>query len=67
MDGWTACKLMKDMLKIQFAMTIPVIGVTGADIGHNKEKFIESGMDGMIQKPICKEDMRELLRTYTGK
>lgn len=62
MDGWTASKMMKEMLKKEFGMEVPIIGVTGEEKEHNLEKFNTSGMDEIIQKPIQREELQMLIK-----
>lgn len=64
MDGWTACKLIKEMVKKEYGVEIPVIGVTGEDRHQNQEKFAFSGMVEILQKPIQKEDLQAVFQKY---
>ena len=64
MDGWTASKLMKEMMKRDFGVDIPIIGVSGDDRHHNQEKIKFSGMDDLLQKPVQREELQLLLKKY---
>ena len=61
MDGWTACHRMKEMLRAGKKADIRIIGLTGEDKERNIEKFRESGMDELIQKPATREKLQKLL------
>ena len=64
MDGWTASKLIKEMVH-RYGMEIPVIGVTGDSKEQNQENFILSGMEEILQKPVQKEELKALLVKYS--
>ena len=65
MDGWAASKLIKEMLKQHPRLEIPIIGTTGDDKHQYQEKLSHSGMEGILRKPIQKEELQALVLKYT--
>ena len=65
MDGWTASRKMKNLLRTQSKPHIPIIGLTGESKEKNIENFKSSEMDDLIQKPISRDTLRDLLKKYT--
>ena len=65
MDGWTASRLMKEMMMMkELGKEIPIIGVTGDDKQQSQERLKGSGMDEILQKPIQKEELQNLMNKY---
>ena len=64
MDGWTASKMMKEMLRGEFGADVAIIGVSGDDKRLNQEKLRLSGMNELLQKPIQREELQSLIRKY---
>lgn len=64
MDGWTASRKIKDLVQEEGVGDIPLVGLTGESKQRNQEKFDQSGMDDMIQKPLIKDDLVALLKKY---
>ena len=64
MDGWTASKRMKELLRNHFDLSIPIIGVSGDDVDNDQNKFKYSEMEEIIKKPIEKEELKALLTKY---
>ena len=65
MDGWTASKLIKEMLTRETETSVKIVGISGDDKGQNQEKLKHSGMDEILQKPIQKEELQKLIIKYT--
>lgn len=61
-DGWEASKRIKEMLRQKNSSDIPIVGLTGERKDANKEKFIDSGMSDLLQKPITKGQLRRILK-----
>ena len=60
MDGLEATRKIR---KIFDAQSLPIIGVTAHAMLSDKEKFLMSGMNGYLTKPIQKEALKaEILR-----
>mgnify|MGYP000947881014 CR=1 FL=1 len=59
MDGWTASAEIKKL-----AIGVPVIGVTGGDVKRHEEKFRESKMNGIIRKPVQREELEQIMKKY---
>ena len=66
MDGWTTSLEMKNLMRIQKKSQIPIIGLTGEDKEKNIENFRRSEMDDLIQKPISRETLQELLKKFAA-
>ena len=65
MDGWETSLQIKNLLRILEKPLIPVIGLTGEYKEMNIENFRNSKMDDIIQKPISRDTLQELLRKYS--
>ena len=62
MDGFTLCKKIREYP--QLAM-LPVFFVTAYSAIDLQEKMQESGADGVINKPINSQKIRELVHKYS--
>lgn len=76
MDGIEATKLIRDLEKriqngveqpiphssFQKGSKIPIIALTAYTMKGDMEKFLESGMDGYISKPINREELFSTIR-----
>lgn len=51
MDGMTACRAIRD-LEDEATATIPIIALTAHSLAGDKEKFLASGMDDYLSKPL---------------
>lgn len=60
MDGWTACRLIREKNK-----SVPIIALSADRISENDSKFLESGMTGSLLKPLQMVELKELLSKYT--
>ncbi len=61
MNGIEATKIIRTL---DNGKTIPIIAVTANALKGDKEKFILSGMDGYLSKPIDAEKLKVYLRKY---
>lgn len=43
---------------------IPIIALTALSSNEDKQKCMKSGMDNFLAKPVSKEDLEKILRTY---
>ena len=64
LTGWATCKMMKEIIKKEDRVEVPIVGITGEDKVQSQEKLKSSKMSGMIQKPIQFEELRNLLKKY---
>ena len=59
MDGFQACETLRHM-----GCTIPIIGVTGNAMDHQRAQFLECGAIEVVPKPINKQILSELVGRY---
>ncbi len=60
MDGFEATRLIREKEKILKTHT-PIIAITGYAISGDKDKFIASGMDDYITKPVDENHLLEII------
>ena len=63
-DGWTTCKLIKNLMKMNGMQEIPIVGVSGQNLNKNEENYRNAQMDGLLQKPIHQETLENLLKDF---
>lgn len=61
LNGLNAIKIVRETLK-----DVPVIAQTAYDHAYHREKAFESGCDNFLTKPIIKEELLNLVKTYLG-
>jgi len=59
MDGLDAVKRLKHDEK---TMAIPVVAVTAFAMVNDKQRGLEAGFDGYLEKPFSIDDLREMVR-----
>ncbi|NVO03060.1 MAG: PAS domain S-box protein [Bacteroidetes bacterium] len=64
MDGFTATKKIREIEFIN-KKHVPIIAITGYAVTGDKEKFINSGMDSYISKPIDEQKLIEIIIEHT--
>jgi len=65
MDGLEATRRIRELFDSQ---TLPIIGVTAHALATDRERFLNSGMNGYLTKPIQKEALKaEILRCLEEK
>jgi len=64
MDGVSATRLIREYEKENGLNTTPIIALTANALSGDKERFLESGMDGYIPKPIDKGFLLEVLEEH---
>ena len=66
MGGIEATELIRDMEHKQCKRRTPIIAVTANALIGDRERYMQSGMDGYVSKPIALEALRtEIKRTLT--
>jgi CheY-like chemotaxis protein len=63
MDGIEATKA----IRAEVSRTIPIIALTAAAMGADKEKSTAAGMNDYLTKPIKTEDLKKKLLAWTGR
>ena len=62
LDGYETSKRIRELDGVRGS--IPIIAVTANDAESTKEKIVEYGMNGVLPKPLRKEDLENLLNEY---
>jgi CheY-like chemotaxis protein len=63
MDGVTATKRIRDA-EAATGAHVPIIALTAYAMAGDRERFLSSGMDAYLAKPITVEQLRELLNNH---
>lgn len=63
MDGLTATRKMRS--DIDATKTTPILAFSANVLPEDKDRFLQSGMDGFIGKPIQIDELRSALETVT--
>lgn len=61
MDGYTASKKMKELIKTNLYYDSAIIAVTGMTGSNEESKCFEAGMDEVISKPVSEKDVRDVI------
>jgi len=61
MDGVEATKAIRDASNLGAKSSIPIVAMTAYAMSGDKEKFLASGMDDYIAKPVDKEALVEVI------
>ncbi len=65
MDGYYTTKMIRDSEKV-IGGHVPIIAVTAYALIGDKEKSLNSGMDGYISKPIDAEELYSTIKHFIG-
>ncbi|MDD5455676.1 MAG: ATP-binding protein [Candidatus Margulisbacteria bacterium] len=65
MDGMQATTIIRELEKQNNHRT-PIIALTAHAIAGDREKYMESGMDDYLTKPINSEHMEQMLQKHTA-
>lgn len=65
MDGVEATKAIRAMKGVK--KNIPIIALTAHALKGDRERFLESGMDGYISKPVQMSDLLKYIQEFAGK
>ncbi|MCE3231107.1 MAG: putative sensor histidine kinase/response regulator hybrid [Alphaproteobacteria bacterium] len=63
MDGLEATKRIRDTFNKD---TLPILGVTSQALPHDRERFLESGMNGYLTKPLNQQDLKAAIWDCLG-
>ena len=63
MDGVAATRSIREGLAGEKNRDIPIFALTAYTMAGDRERFMESGMDGYVPKPVEAEDILRALRT----
>lgn len=61
MDGIEATKAIRESTSATFDPTIPIIAMTAQAMDGDRERFLATGMDGYVSKPIDFEELGRIL------
>ena len=62
LDGYETAVRIRELDGVKG--TVPIIAVTANDVEETKEKVIETGMNGVLSKPLKKAELEQLLHEY---
>ncbi len=65
MDGLAATRMIRK-LETSTGQHIPIIAMTAHAMPGDREKCLQSGMDGYLSKPVRKTELYEVLRSVIG-
>jgi CheY-like chemotaxis protein len=60
MDGWKATRIIRE----KGFKNIPIIAITTATVKHDRQKYLEAGMNDFISKPILKEVVLQVIKRW---
>jgi CheY-like chemotaxis protein len=63
MDGVTATRRIREAEGATGAR-VPIVALTAYAMAGDKERFLSSGMDAYLAKPITVEQLREVLNSH---
>jgi len=64
LDGFEATQLIRKFEKANNTHSTPIIAITGYAVKGDRERFINSGMDDYITKPINENKLIEVIKKY---
>ena len=64
MSGSEAVKLIREYEKIDNTLYTPIVALTANAIKGDRERFLNSGMDEYLTKPINKTKLTEILSRF---
>jgi len=66
MDGVQATRKIRSMQDSGIAPKVPIIALTAYTLNGDREKFLESGMDEYLGKPVQMQDIENVLKKLLG-
>ncbi|MEF2229921.1 MAG: ATP-binding protein, partial [Pseudodesulfovibrio sp.] len=66
MDGLEAVRIIRDRDRFGERASVPVVALTAHAMAGDRERFLASGMDGYLSKPVDFEELKRVLATYAG-
>jgi CheY-like chemotaxis protein len=66
MDGYTATSILKEKMKSQEIMSIPIIACTALSTQVHIEECLSCGMDDFVMKPLSKNALRLCLLKWAA-
>lgn len=63
LDGYETAKRIRELKGVKG--TVPIIAVTANDVETTKEQVLETGMNGVLSKPLKKKELEQLLSEYS--
>jgi FOG: CheY-like receiver len=64
MDGFEASKILTDKMKNNEITTIPIYALSANDLESQKDRAIESGMEGYIKKPLTEYAIHKIMKRH---
>ncbi len=67
MDGMEATRAIRTSASLGARSRIPIVAMTAYAMPHDREKFLEGGMDDYVSKPVNMAELQEAILRATGK
>lgn len=64
MDGFEATTILKDRMKKGELPNIPIYALSANEIEQDRERFVSSGMDGYIRKPLNEAEIENVFKKH---
>jgi len=61
MDGFKATSVIRDAVSKVLNHSVPIIAMTANAMQGDREKYLESGMDDYLSKPVKKDALAEMI------
>ncbi|MDR1396944.1 MAG: response regulator [Desulfarculales bacterium] len=66
MDGMEATRIIRNSHELRQFSLIPIIALTAHALTGDREKFLQTGMNDYLSKPLNRHELREVLRRVFG-
>jgi PAS domain S-box-containing protein len=66
MDGMEAARRIREGLGGKTSKDVPIVAITAHAMKGDRERFIESGMDDYVAKPLDMRELAKILERLTG-
>jgi CheY-like chemotaxis protein len=66
LDGIQTVKKIRNENGTEYAQKVPIIAYTDEINEENKRKFLDSGFNDFLEKPIKKDKLDEILKKWIG-
>jgi CheY-like chemotaxis protein/HPt (histidine-containing phosphotransfer) domain-containing protein len=63
-DGIAATQIIREKIGTDYAHTLPVIALTANALAGQEQRFLESGFNGFLAKPVEAESLDEILARW---
>lgn len=63
-NGIEVTQFIRSLESTKHRIRVPIIGLTGHDSDEIKKMCIQAGMNAILEKPIKKQDIIDILTSY---